>query len=165
MFIPSGVHPELLLHRMIEYQGQAFASSVKSLANSPDKAFCCQVNKATKWISSNIPFPHKVWFRFEHQVVLAKIGFAAVGLFNPVKFDVIAADDCTRVNTIFYNTFLSVRNTGFNRDRIGAKSWIIPRENRRLHLCWGLKIYSSVVSSRTQVGTSNILMWEAKIWD
>ena len=153
---------------MIKYHGQANASS-RMGSYGAEKAFWARGQYAStiKWISDGT-FPHKVWFRFEHRVVLAKIGFSAIGPgMNPVKFDVIGADECEGTNATFSGVFLSVENAGFV-GRSEAKSWIIPETNRQMHFCWGLEFFLSQSGRGARrgnrgpkrVGVRKILMWE-----
>ena len=111
--------------------------------------------------------PCRVWFRFEREVVLAKIGFstpreAGLNGKHPVKFNVIGADKCEDKTMISINK-LFVQDAKFNDKLDEAKSWMIPMEKRQPHLCWGFKFYLS--KGNETVAAQNVLMWEARVWN
>ena len=119
------------------------------------------------WASSGAqPFPHKIWFRFEKRVVLAKIGFSAKvegPSSAPRRFQVIGAQECHGAN-VTWRSLLHVRDAGFQAGD-EAKAWIIPRKRRRPLRCLGLKIYAKKVRGHTSLVTvQNMLMWEERVW-
>ena len=156
--------PELLpRYRLIEYRGQAFASSSYSENHGAERAFRHQFGHP--WASASIPA--RVWFRFDHKAVLAKIGFSTVNgavhnlVKTPEKFDVIGSSDCDSEGTTLSHVALIVEDAGFKGEVDEFKAWIIPEEKRRLYKCWGLRVHSTTGSAHgTQV--QNMLMWEVR---
>ena len=154
-------------YRLIEYRGQAFASSSYSENHGAERAFRYQFGSHQPWASASFPARHRVWFRFDHKAVLAKIGFSTVNgavhnlVKTPEKFDVIGSSDCDSEGTTLSHVALIVEDAGFKGEVDEFKAWIIPEEKRRLYKCWGLRVHSTTGSAPITI-VQNMLMWEVR---
>ena len=165
----SGLHLSVIPHRPIAYEGEARACS-SLLGRAAANAFLPEVTSTIPWTNDkDHPFPHHVWFQFQRPKTVTKIGFSTrinADYFGqaPRKFDVIAgnsAEDCSGDATSKAHVLLRIEEAGFQRAN-QAKSWLIPVEMRKPHLCIGISIHSSAGNGKF-VSLQNMIMWESRV--
>ena len=141
---------------LIREQGTAGASSVlrSDSALAASKAF---TSNDDHWAPEYGQSPASIWMRFQRPHRLQAIGYRNNhGNSDPKRLLVIGSNDCTDP----WTTLLDIKNTGFTIDTNEFRKWTIPRGNRAMFTCLGLKwphMYPVPPAVR------EILMWE-ELW-
>ena len=153
----------MIPYQPMTYIGKPYASSGHS--NRPAKhAFRRETDESRAW-TSNGAFPHFVWFEFEENKTLTKIGFSSDRRKNwaPKKFEVLASMQCERWEQFdaTAEVLLVVENAVFD-EADQAKAWWIPKAKQAPYLCIGIKIHSSNRNSLPNTALQNMIMWERR---
>ena len=120
-------------------------------------------NPRPGWSSAGV-FPQIVWFQFEEQKTLTKIGFSTRAneptvSQAPKKFEVAASVDCQQFQSNA-EVLLSIEDAGFEKMN-QARAWMIPEEKQAPYLCIGIKVYS-VRGPNAHTALQNVVMWEKR---
>ena len=161
------MHPGIIPYQSVEFLGTEHSSSVRHGIYKAIYGFRLARKESDEhWCSdeghSYAGGVAAIWFEFERDVSLAKIGFSSRVKYNydsaPRAFDVVGRvqkDDDWQILA----TMANVNFTQFGQ----AKAWLIPASRRREKFRQlGLRIKSAVAPQKTYACLHNILMWEER---
>ena len=144
----------------MEYVGKAHASSAYLPAQN---ALHPEAIKKSPWMSER-GFPQSVWFQFEEQKFLTKIGFSSDWYDvnrAPKKFEVVGSMDCEQFESTA-EVLLVVENAGFDKED-QAKAWMIPEDKQAPYLCIGINIHSVNDKETGYTSVRKMIMWENRV--
>ena len=112
------------------------------------------------WASHSNDATPEIWFQFEEEHSLAKIGFSSrkENFFGQTPAHFLVIGSTMTENSKNWSTLLEVKNAGFTKND-EFNSWLIPTVNRKPFRCMGLKILSTM-SKKKYAALRNITMWE-----
>ena len=152
--------------RSIPFDGIANATSQLNRAHGIDNAFRYSPGpniSMAPWCTKTIvnrEKPGQIWFQFEKEITLSKIGFSSRNGYPeqlPKKFQVIG-----RNLGGAWQIVAEVEDADFNtKSGNEPKAWLIPAENRQKVRWLGLRILSTHGKS-SKVCLHNMIMWEER---
>ena len=126
--------------RSIPFYGSTFTNlknSSDEVAAKPERAFWWH-NRATWKVETKL-LPKQIWYCWNKEHELAKIGFTAPHIAHaPKSFDVIGLSHDKK-----HTVLLHVHNSKWSKPK-EFKSWVVPDMKRAKFPCFGLKLQEPV---------------------